>query len=211
MPLTLVPAPTSVADEPVSHPDDSGAEPYVIPPHAEVETPIEAPVAVPVVAPIPEPIPPFVFAPQAKPVRFAWELGHDNRVVRLGPEFANTLGQAVAPHSWARVGPSLPIGFSWDADKRIAGLIHGRSAWHGQTVDWPVEGMALRVPVTLTAMPLRDADRQVAGFTEASASSAVGCRRGGSARNGVEGLVEHLPHAPRLIPEPPGRARRNRC
>ena len=106
---------------------------------------------------------PFVFSPNQKPQRFTWALDTDGRFTDVSSAFAATLGRASAPRlgcDWLSEAARLDL----DHDGKIGRLIAACSPWHGQTVLWPVEGEALRVPVELTGIATRDVTQQHVGM-----------------------------------------------
>jgi PAS domain S-box-containing protein len=137
---------------------------------------------------------PFVFTPQTKPERFAWEIDGSGRFVTVGPEFAARLGSAAAPRageSWNDLASRLAV----NPAGTIADLLHKRQPWHGQAVDWPVEGTALRVPVILTAMPLAGSGPENGGFR------GFGVIRSGSAVADPLETGLHLGSEPEAVPD----------
>ncbi|WP_349359476.1 ATP-binding protein [Stappia sp.] len=105
----------------------------------------------------------FVFAPRGRPVRFAWKMDVDRRFTFLSPEFAEALGPEAADVvglTWDEVAER----FDLDRDGRVAAALKRRDTWSGRSVDWPVSGAALRVPVDMAALPAFDRFRVFEGF-----------------------------------------------
>jgi PAS domain S-box-containing protein len=105
----------------------------------------------------------FVFVARERPVRFAWKMDIDRRFTFLSPEFAEALGPEAADVvglTWEEVADRLGI----DADGKVASALRRRDTWSGRTLDWPVSGAALRVPVDMAALPAFDRQRVFEGF-----------------------------------------------
>ncbi len=105
----------------------------------------------------------FVFVARERPVRFAWKMDIDRRFTFLSSEFAEALGPEAADVvglTWEDVADRLGI----DADGKVASALRRRDTWSGRTLDWPVSGAALRVPVDMAALPAFDRQRVFEGF-----------------------------------------------
>ncbi|WP_209006143.1 ATP-binding protein [Stappia sp. 28M-7] len=105
----------------------------------------------------------FAFEARERPVRFAWKMDIDRRFTFISPEFAEALGPQAADVvglSWEEVAER----FDLDQDGRVAAALRRRDTWSGRTVDWPVSGAALRVPVDMAALPAFDRQRVFEGF-----------------------------------------------
>ncbi|MBN9668982.1 ATP-binding protein [Roseibium aggregatum] len=105
----------------------------------------------------------FVFHPRRRPVRFAWKMDIDQRFTFLSDEFADVLGPDaanVAGLTWEEVCGR----FGLDPRGHIARALDRRDTWSGKTVDWPVSGAALRVPVDMAALPAFDRNRVFEGY-----------------------------------------------
>ncbi len=105
----------------------------------------------------------FTFAPKSRPVRFVWKMDVDRRFTYLSPEFVEAMGPEtsnVLGRSWDEVARWLHM----DEDGRIARALSRRDTWSGRTLDWPVSGEALRVPVDMAALPAFDRNRIFEGF-----------------------------------------------
>lgn len=133
------------------------------------EVPADEPVAEPTgaeTAPdemLPPAAPGFAFEARERPVRFAWKMDVDRRFTFISPEFAEALGPQAADVvglSWEEVAERLEL----DGDGRVAAALRRRDTWSGRTVDWPVSGAALRVPVDMAALPAFDRQRVFEGF-----------------------------------------------
>ncbi|MCC4244205.1 sensor histidine kinase [Stappia indica] len=156
------PALPLAADEAVMQ-DESEAE-------AEAgEAPVDEPTADPVGdataldETLPTAAPGFAFEARERPVRFAWKMDVDRRFTFISPEFAEALGPQAADVvglSWEEVAERLDL----DGDGRVAAALRRRDTWSGRTVDWPVSGAALRVPVDMAALPAFDRQRVFEGF-----------------------------------------------
>ena len=93
--------------------------------------------------------------------RFLWKTDAAGRFVDVthvlgdvvGAKFADLLGRGVEETSKEMgLGPAF------------ASALATRKSWSGVVVDWPVEDPACRVPTTLGALPIYDAERGFAGF-----------------------------------------------
>ncbi|SHL41586.1 ATP-binding protein [Roseibium suaedae] len=105
----------------------------------------------------------FRFIARRRPVRFAWKMDIDQRFTFISDEFIDTLGPGAADivgKTWADVSSA----FDLDPAGSIARSLDRRDTWSGKTVDWPVTGMALRVPVDMAALPGFDRDRRFEGY-----------------------------------------------
>jgi PAS domain S-box-containing protein len=103
------------------------------------------------------------FALRDRPVRFAWKMDVDQRFTFLSPEFADVLGSRAADivgMTWAEVAAR----FGLDPRSSIARALSRRDTWSGKTVDWPVPGSGLRVPVDMAALPAFDRRRVFEGY-----------------------------------------------
>lgn len=105
----------------------------------------------------------FHFVARRRPVRFAWQMDIDQRVTFISDEFAETMGPAAADivgKTWADIADSFGI----DENGKIAKALDRRDTWSGKTVNWPVSGAALRVPVDMAALPAFNRDRAFEGY-----------------------------------------------
>ncbi|WP_417675703.1 ATP-binding protein [Roseibium sp.] len=105
----------------------------------------------------------FHFVARRRPVRFAWQMDIDQRVTFISDEFAETMGPAAADivgRTWAEISDSFGI----DQNGKIAKALDRRDTWSGKTVNWPVSGAALRVPVDMAALPAFNRNRAFEGY-----------------------------------------------
>jgi PAS domain S-box-containing protein len=105
----------------------------------------------------------FQFVARRRPVRFAWQMDIDQRVTFISDEFAETMGPAAADivgKTWSEIADSFGI----DKNGKIARALDRRDTWSGKTVNWPVSGAALRVPVDMAALPAFNRDRAFEGY-----------------------------------------------
>ncbi|MEP1186358.1 MAG: ATP-binding protein [Roseibium sp.] len=105
----------------------------------------------------------FVFQPRRRPVRFAWKMDIDQRFTFLSDEFSDVLGPAatdIVGQTWEAVSARYGL----DPRGQIARALDRRDTWSGKTVDWPVSGAALRVPVDMAALPAFDRNRRFEGY-----------------------------------------------
>ncbi|WP_299810765.1 ATP-binding protein [uncultured Roseibium sp.] len=105
----------------------------------------------------------FVFRPRRRPVRFAWKMDIDQRFTFLSDEFSEVLGPEatdIVGLTWEEVSEK----FELDPRGNIARALDRRDTWSGKTVDWPVSGAPLRVPVDMAALPAFDRNRKFEGY-----------------------------------------------
>jgi PAS domain S-box-containing protein len=105
----------------------------------------------------------FVFQPRRRPVRFAWKMDIDQRFTFLSDEFSEVLGPLatdIVGLTWEEVSSQ----FGLDPKGNIARALDRRDTWSGRTVDWPVSGAPLRVPVDMAALPAFDRNRKFEGY-----------------------------------------------
>ncbi|WP_106754942.1 ATP-binding protein [Pannonibacter carbonis] len=103
------------------------------------------------------------FAQRGRPVRFAWKMDVDQRFTFLSPEFADVLGSKAADivgSTWTEVADR----FGLDPRGTIAKALSRRDTWSGKTVDWPVPGSGVRIPVDMAALPAFDRRRVFEGY-----------------------------------------------
>lgn len=112
----------------------------------------------------------FTFQPKETPTRFLFTLSKDQEIASLSPELIETVGPEtgdVFGQNWADVLER----YNMDMAGTIARKIQQESIWT-ETIHWPISGTtdaegitgALRVPVTMTAMPIFNSVRGFEGF-----------------------------------------------
>lgn len=105
----------------------------------------------------------FAFEPRRRPVRFAWKMDIEQQFTFVSDEFSEVLGPKVTDIvglTWQEVADQ----FELDPKGNIARALDRRDTWSGRTVDWPVSGAALRVPVDMAALPAFDRNRKFEGY-----------------------------------------------
>jgi PAS domain S-box-containing protein len=105
----------------------------------------------------------FVFNPNSRATRFVWKIDAAGRFSEVSSEFA----EAVGPHAADVVGtPFSDISalFNLDPDGKISDALARRDTWSGKTINWPIEGTSLAVPVDLAALPTYTRSREFDGF-----------------------------------------------
>jgi PAS domain S-box-containing protein len=105
----------------------------------------------------------FIFQPRRRPVRFAWKMDIDQRFTFLSDEFSDVLGPVatdIVGLTWEEVSSQ----FGLDPRGNISRALDRRDTWSGRTVEWPVSGAALRVPVDMAALPAFDRNRKFEGY-----------------------------------------------
>ncbi len=98
-----------------------------------------------------------------RPVRFVWKIDAEGVFSELSDEFAEVVG----PHAADVIGvPFAEVArrFGFDTDGAIAEQLHRRDTWSGKTIQWPIEGTNLLVPVDLAALPTYSRNREFDGF-----------------------------------------------
>lgn len=105
----------------------------------------------------------FVFNPNSRATRFVWKIDATGRFSEVSGEFA----EAVGPHAAKIIGtPFSDISalFNLDPEGRISEALARRDTWSGKTINWPIEGTSLAVPVDLAALPTYTRSREFDGF-----------------------------------------------
>lgn len=105
----------------------------------------------------------FRFVSRRRPVRFAWKMDIDQRFTFISDEFCETLGPDAA-NIVGKTWKEIAADFDLDVTGSIGSALDRRDTWSGKTVDWPVTGRALRVPVDMAALPAFDRNRQFEGY-----------------------------------------------
>ncbi|KRB49764.1 PAS domain-containing sensor histidine kinase [Rhizobium sp. Root708] len=105
----------------------------------------------------------FVFRPNSRATRFVWKIDAEGRFSEVSDEFA----EAVGPHAADIIGVAfsdLAALFNLDPEGKIAEALARRDTWSGKTINWPIEGTSLAVPVDLAALPTYTRSREFDGF-----------------------------------------------
>ncbi|WP_306910275.1 PAS domain-containing sensor histidine kinase [Rhizobium mesoamericanum] len=105
----------------------------------------------------------FVFNPNSRATRFVWKIDAAGRFSEVSSEFA----EAVGPHAADIIGtPFSDISalFNLDPEGKISEALARRDTWSGKTINWPIEGTSLAVPVDLAALPTYTRSREFDGF-----------------------------------------------
>ncbi len=105
----------------------------------------------------------FEFNPNSRATRFVWKIDAAGRFSEVSSEFA----EAVGPHAADVVGtPFSDVSalFNLDPDGKISEALARRDTWSGKTINWPIEGTSLAVPVDLAALPTYTRSREFDGF-----------------------------------------------
>ncbi|MBB3393982.1 ATP-binding protein [Rhizobium sp. BK060] len=105
----------------------------------------------------------FVFNPNSRATRFVWKIDAAGRFSEVSSEFA----EAVGPHAAHIIGtPFSDISalFNLDPEGKISEALARRDTWSGKTINWPIEGTSLAVPVDLAALPTYTRSREFDGF-----------------------------------------------
>ncbi|UVK38681.1 PAS domain S-box protein [Mesorhizobium sp. AR10] len=99
----------------------------------------------------------------APPLRFVWRTDADGKFSSLSPEFADIVGKPAADVIGRRF-KDVAAAFGLDPSGEIAGLLERRDTWSGRSVQWPVAGTDLKIPVDLAALPVYGRSRAFEGF-----------------------------------------------
>ncbi|HUG62523.1 MAG TPA: ATP-binding protein [Methylomirabilota bacterium] len=105
----------------------------------------------------------FRFAAHGRTVRFVFELDPASTFTFVSPELSEIVGPrsaAVEGRDWTDVAEALQI----DPLGRIGAALGRRDTFTSLTVDWPVDDVALLVPVDLAGMPVFGRDRSFLGY-----------------------------------------------
>lgn len=105
----------------------------------------------------------FVFQPSRRPIRFAWQMDIEQRFTFISEEFGETLGPRAADvvgMTWQEVASRFHV----DETGSIGRALDRRDTWSGKTINWPVDGLARRVPVDMAALPAFDRNREFEGY-----------------------------------------------
>jgi PAS domain S-box-containing protein len=149
----------------------------------------------------------FVFVPHAKPKRFVWRTDADGRFTSVDTGFAATLGPHASPRpgdTWTDVAARLQL----DGAGTISDALTRRTAFHGLSLDWPIEGLAECVGVEWTGMPAQDGGSTGFGVIRAHAPKSDPAARG-LALSPVVPVVAAVDHgvpdlpAPEVLAPPP--------
>ena len=152
-----------VIDEVIAEAPQPSAETVDMAPQSGIATvSSEATISLPETATQPS-APDFVFDRESRPARFIWRIDADGIFHDVSPELAGAVGPLAADID-GKSFDAVAARFGLDPDGRIAALLAKRNTWSGRTVYWPVEGIALKVPVDLAALPTYSRDHQFEGF-----------------------------------------------
>ncbi|MFN4169771.1 MAG: PAS domain-containing sensor histidine kinase, partial [Pannonibacter phragmitetus] len=138
---------------------------------------------------------PARFEPRERSIRFAWKMDVDQRFTFVSPEFTDALGPdagAITGMTWNEVAER----FGLDPRGSIARALLRRDTWSGKTLDWPVDGGRLRVPVDMAALPAFDRRRVFEGYR------GFGVVRLGDAEPQAGAPAQAMPLAPEAAESP---------
>ena len=105
----------------------------------------------------------FAYNRSGRATRFVWKIDAEGRFSEVSREFA----EAVGPHAGNLTGVAfadIAKRFDLDPEGKIAELLAKRDTWSGRTINWPIEGTNLMVPVDLAALPTYTRSREFDGF-----------------------------------------------
>ncbi|WP_075215045.1 ATP-binding protein [Mongoliimonas terrestris] len=107
--------------------------------------------------------PGFRFPDHGRSVRFVFELDHALAFAFVSEDLAGVVGPAAAPRlgdTWADLAARMDL----DPRGRVQSALARHDTFTGLTVDWPVDGGMLRLPVDLAGMPVFARDRAFRGY-----------------------------------------------
>ncbi|MCC3245362.1 HAMP domain-containing histidine kinase [Methylocystis sp. WRRC1] len=97
----------------------------------------------------------------ARAPRFLWKTDAAGRFIDITHVLADVVGEESADILGR---PVDEVARSFSLDSALTQAIAAQKSWSGVDVDWPLENLSERVPVTLGALPTTDSDRRFAGF-----------------------------------------------
>ncbi|MGX7745644.1 PAS domain-containing protein [Rhodopseudomonas parapalustris] len=144
-PEAVEPDPMPAATDVAAVSEQAGSEPGT----EEAQSPIER---------TPEPPP-----PRRHPLRFVWQIDRDGRLAIASDEFLRLIG----PHTAANLGErwiDVADRLGLDPEGRVAAALATRHTWSGITLQWPADGVALRLPIEMSGLPVQDRDGSFIGY-----------------------------------------------
>src|SRR5579883_1888854 len=97
------------------------------------------------------------------PLRFVWQMDANERFTLGSDEFTEVIGPRVAVtlgRPWDEINDELAL----DPENQVARAVATRDTWSGITVSWPVDGIADRLKVELSGLPIYDRNRTFLGY-----------------------------------------------
>jgi PAS domain S-box-containing protein len=113
--------------------------------------------------PVPPPPIDVPLAERRHPLRFVWQMDANGRFTLGSDEFAEVIGPRVAitlGRPWNEVNNGLML----DPEGQVARAVATHDTWSGITVSWPVDGIADRLKVELSGLPIYDRNRNFLGY-----------------------------------------------
>ena len=98
-----------------------------------------------------------------RPMRFLWQMDAQNRFSLGSDGFSRLIGLATTAafgRPWHEINAALNL----DPENKIAHAIATRNTFSGLKVMWPLDGTDIRLPVTLSALPVLDHDNRFVGY-----------------------------------------------
>jgi hypothetical protein len=120
--------------------------------------------------PVPPPPIDVPLAERRHPLRFVWQMDANGRFTLGSDEFAEVIGPRVAitlGRPWNEVNNGLML----DPEGQVARAVATHDTWSGITVSWPVDGIADRLKVELSGLPIYDRNRNFLGASASAATS----------------------------------------
>lgn len=131
-----------------------------------------------------------------RPIRFTFSLDADGLVESVSPPLGEAVGEANA-RIVGRPLAAVVQEFDEDASDALRSAILTGSTWSGIEVLWPVANTDLALPISLSALPMIDAEQGLAGF-----SGFGRCHPERAAKKAAPPAPEVEPELP-LAPPPP--------
>ena len=150
--------PEGIVDQPATTPRDEPA----VPPDAILDTAAEEEAAPSEPADAP-PQTDTLAADRRHPLRFVWQMDANGRFTLGSDEFTEVIGPRVAValgRPWDEINHELAL----DPENQVARAVATRDTWSGITVSWPVDGIADRLKVELSGLPIYDRNRNFLGY-----------------------------------------------
>lgn len=125
--------------------------------------PVAEPAAQAAPAPPPETAPATETPTANLPLRFVWRTDIEGRVTEISSELVEAVGEetgAIKGLTFSEIETRLGV----KGAGAIGGLLESTETWSGRTVEWPLSGTDMLVPVDLAALPTFTRERRFDGF-----------------------------------------------
>lgn len=97
------------------------------------------------------------------PLRFIWTMDAEGRFSFGAGEFAKLIGTQTAA-AFARLWSDVNAALALDPENRMAQAIATRDTFSNILLQWPVDGLAHRLPVEMSGLPVYGGDRAFTGY-----------------------------------------------